>query len=104
MRLSRLPGAVILSLMSSLLCEHYQGCTCHNRSGLPVLLLKSRLIKRVGAVRQLMRSAPLAAVYAGLERFSLQMQKSYVNFPEKPSCMHGITLTLLTVSYLLLTL
>lgn len=33
MRLSRLPGAVILRLMSSLLCEHYRGCTCHNRRG-----------------------------------------------------------------------
>lgn len=104
MRLSRFPEAVILRLMSSLLCEHYQACTCHSGSGFPVLLLKSRLIKRVGAVRQLMRSAPLAAIYARLERFSLQMQKSYVNFPEKPSCRHRITLTLLTVSYLPLTL
>lgn len=26
------PEAVILRLMSSLLCEHYPDCTCHNRS------------------------------------------------------------------------
>ncbi len=59
-----------------------------------LLLLKSRLIKRASTVRQLMRSTPLVAF------LSISRCKN----PEKPSCRHWIAVTLLTVSYLPLTL
>ncbi len=60
----------------------------------PVLLLKSRLIKRASVVCQLMRSTPLVAF------LSIFRCKN----PEKPSCRLWIAVTPLTVSYLPLTL